>query len=88
MIVTLRLAEGKIKESQFQKGGVPPRLCRLVGSFAGASPSEREIPGARLRQIAARHNVAPLHLVAYLRQAYYIPGDLSTGYPQLIAMSY
>ena len=46
MIVTLRLAEEKIKESQFQKGGVPPRLCRLVDSVAGASPSERESPGA------------------------------------------
>ena len=46
MIVTLRLAEEKIKESHFQKGGVPPRLCRLGGSFAGASPSERESPGA------------------------------------------
>ena len=88
MIVTLRLAEEKIKESHFQKGGVPPRLCRLVGSFAGARPSERESPGARLRQIAARQSVAPLHLVAHTHANHYIPGDLSTGYPQIIMISY
>ena len=46
MIVTLRLAEEKIKESQIEKGGIPPRLCGLVGSLSGASLCEREVPGA------------------------------------------
>ena len=41
MIVTLRLAEEKIKESQFQKGGGTPKTLRFVDSVAGASPSER-----------------------------------------------
>ena len=55
--------------------------CGVSGA-GGHSGRERSEPG-RLR-----HFVAPQHLVAHLRQAYYIPGDLSTGYPQLIATSY
>jgi len=45
------------------------------------------MPG-RLRQNAARQSVAPPHLVAHTHANHYIPGDLSTGYPQLIATSY
>ena len=87
MIVTLRLAEEKIKESQIEKGGIPPRLCGLVGSLSGASMLASAEPG-RLRQIAARQSVAPQHLVAHTHANHYIPGDLSTGYPQLIIISY
>ena len=81
MIVTLRLAEEKIKESQVEKGGIPPRLCGLVGSLSGASMLASAEPG-RLRQIAARQSVAPLHLVAHTHEHTISRAKLSTGYPQ------
>jgi len=46
---------------------------------------ERRSPG---RQIAARQSVAPQHLVAHTHANHYIPGKLSTGYPQHNAISY
>jgi len=94
MIVTLRLAEEKIKESQVEKGGMPPRLCGLLTSLRATQADEFASGRERLasvkpgRQIAARQSVAPQHLVAHTHANHYIPGDLSTGYPQLIIISY
>jgi len=38
MIVTLRLAEEKIKESHFQKGGCTPKTLPIGGEFSGREP--------------------------------------------------
>ena len=71
MIVTLRLTQTKIKHALGKRGGCPRRL-RRSWSLAGASASERRMPG-RLRQNAARQSVAPGR-------------KLSTGYPQLMCI--
>ena len=93
MIVTLRLAEEKIKESHFQKGGVPPRLCRLVGSLAGAPLCAIRYPGRPHLVVLQKYNTrssmpcATTYNMPWI-STHYIPGDLSTGYPQIIMISY
>jgi len=80
MIVTLRLAEEKIKEPQFQGGGDTPKTLRFADSVAGASPSERESPGAcdKMPRDKVSH---PYILCCILATPLNSPGE---SYPQVI----
>jgi len=70
MIVTLRLAEEKIKESHFQKGGCTPQTLRIADEFASGREHacEREARAANRRATKCRtptssstHEREPLH---------------------------
>ena len=70
MIVTLRLAEEKIKESHFQKGGCTPKTLRFQDSSGREHACEREAraPATNRRATKCRtptssstHAREPLH---------------------------
>jgi len=81
MIVTLRLARTKIKESQIEKGGIPPQTLRIADEFASGREHacERRARAAICRATKCR---TPTSSSTRTHEHTISRAKLSTGYPQ------
>ena len=83
MIVTLRLAEEKIKESHFQKGGCTPQTLRIADEFASGRERLASVV-ARAANRRATNCRTPTSSSTHAREHTISRAKLSTGYPHLI----